>query len=189
MMQLDVPAPFFPRVLVAGVAAFFTATSAPFVGTAVQNVITVSPWTEVPQVAQRGKAWSHTTLAFVPERCLPQGDLVVTPSIRHASSADLVRAVHDISGLTWEQTAKMFAVSRRAVHAWASGARISAKNLEALAQLAGALESRRDFSPDDNRTWLLDSSTGPSRYDRIRGMNDQAILEALVPVRERLGLG
>lgn len=188
MIQLQIPAPFFPKRLVAGVAALVTATSAPMVGTA-QVAVTISPWTGVPQVAQREKAWSQTTLPFVPERSLPLGDRVITRSVRNASSADLVRAVHDISGLTWEQIAKMFAVSRRAVHAWASGARISARNLEALAQLAGALESRRNFSPEDNRTWLLDSSTGPSRYDRIRGMNDQAILEALVPVRERLGLG
>lgn len=188
MRQLEVlPRPFFPGSISAGLMAFVAATSGPF-ATSAPAAITVSPWTSAPQVVNERQLFPSTEPPLVLERSLPTGDLVITRSVVHTSSADLVRSIHDISGLTWEQIAKMFTISRRAVHSWANGARVSARNLEALSQLAGALEGRRGFSPDDNRIWLLDSSEGPSRYDRIRGRNDKAVLEALVPAREQLGL-
>jgi len=187
MMQLDLPKPFFPENVGAGVLALLVATSAPLAPSAPLG-ITVSPWTGAPRVVNERGLFSSTTAPLLLERSLPAGDLVIAPSVVHTSSADLVRSIHDVSGLTWEQIARMFAVSRRAVHAWANGARVSARNLEALSQLAGALESRRGFSSDENRIWFLDSSDGPSRYDRIRGRNDNVVLEVHVPVREQLGL-
>ncbi len=189
MMQLELLKPFFPKSFSAGIVAFATATGGQILSPAAPLGSTTDPWTDAPQVVVSGvDAFASTTPPLLLERSMPTGDLIIAPSVAHTSSADLVRSIHDISGLTWEQIARMFSVSRRAVHSWANGARVSAKNLEALSQLAGALANRRGFSPEDNRLWLLDSSAGSSRYDQIRARNDKTVLEALVPVREHLGL-
>lgn len=60
----------------------------------------------------------------------------------HAADVAVIR---QISGLTWEQLAQLFEVSRRAVHLWASGARLSdrhAAHVERIADVFRTLEGR-----------------------------------------------
>jgi hypothetical protein len=73
-------------------------------------------------------------------------------------SVDLVVYIHDNSGLTWEQIARALGVSKRSVHLWASGARVSGKNVEALTGFKALVDSVGGKSPDDRRMALLSSS-------------------------------
>src|SRR6266542_2454198 len=52
------------------------------------------------------------------------------PSIKRPSVALSVRHLYEASGLTWEQLARLFGVSRRAVHNWANGGRMTARHVE-----------------------------------------------------------
>lgn len=112
------------------------------------------------------------------------------PTSRVAGTAEQVRFVHERSGLTWEQLGRLFGVSRRAVHNWASGSRLSAGNAELLARVVAVLESRQGYDPNQTRAWLLASSAGGvSRFDELRHMGQHGTpIEDVIDVRERLGL-
>lgn len=87
----------------------------------------------------------------------------------YESTAEAVKFVHDHSGLTWEQLAKAFGVSRRAVHLWAAGKAINARHSELLADLAAVVRRLPGSTAAERRTALLRPSTaGPSIYDQLR---------------------
>lgn len=60
-----------------------------------------------------------------------------------------------LSGLTWEQLAKLFNVSRRSLHFWASGQPLSRSNEEQLSRLLGTLQYIDRGSASLNRSLLL----------------------------------
>jgi transcriptional regulator with XRE-family HTH domain len=60
-----------------------------------------------------------------------------------------------LSGLTWEQLAKLFNVSRRSLHFWASGQPLSRFNEEQLNRLLGTLQYIDRGSANLNRSLLL----------------------------------
>ena len=64
-----------------------------------------------------------------------------------------------ISGLTWEQVARMFGVSRRSVHFWASGKAMSAEHEEHLYQLLAVLRGT-NAAADAVRARLLSVVAG-----------------------------
>lgn len=51
------------------------------------------------------------------------------------STASSVAQLRSQAALTWEQLGRLFGVSRRAVHLWASGKRMNAHNVELLREL------------------------------------------------------
>jgi len=103
---------------------------------------------------------------------------------------DRVIQLHDESGLTWGQIAKLFSVSRRAVHAWAAGGRMNTRNMELLALLLTAIQRIPAPDPEARRVHLMaPRGSSPSLFDELRqlGRTDDAVVEDVVPVRERLG--
>jgi DNA-binding transcriptional regulator YiaG len=85
------------------------------------------------------------------------------------SDAELVKWIKDESGLTWDQIARTFDVSRRAVHLWASGGRVSAGNAEALQAFAALVREAVGSTPTETRSRLLAvGSDGQSPIDRFR---------------------
>ncbi len=60
-----------------------------------------------------------------------------------------------LSGLTWDQLARLFGVSRRSVHLWVSGKPMSTQNEERLYQLLALLQEVDRGSADENRRLLL----------------------------------
>ncbi|MEM8809700.1 MAG: helix-turn-helix transcriptional regulator [Cyanobacteria bacterium P01_G01_bin.38] len=68
-----------------------------------------------------------------------------------------------LSGLTWEQLAKLFNVSRRSLHFWASGQPISRFNEESLHRLLSTLRYINRGSANTNRHILL----SPCKNDQI----------------------
>lgn len=87
------------------------------------------------------------------------------------TSADLVRRLRADSGLTWEQLAKLFGVSRRAVHLWANGGRMNAANIEHLSRLLDLLAAEHSgLTSEQRRAALLGpQASGRSRFDELRG--------------------
>jgi hypothetical protein len=86
------------------------------------------------------------------------------------SNSTSLERVHELSGLTWEQIARMFNVSRRSVHMWLTGGRMSAANREALVALDLTVRSLPGRTAEDRRRQLLfePTETGRSVYDEAR---------------------
>lgn len=87
------------------------------------------------------------------------------------SERDAVRWLHAHSGLTWDQLGRLFGVSRRTVHLWASGSGMNSANAEALYQLVGLVAGVRGEGPRDRRAALMRPGTdGLSALDSFRSL-------------------
>ncbi len=85
------------------------------------------------------------------------------------SERDGVRWLHDESGLTWDQLGRLFGVSRRTVHLWASGSGMNAVNAETLYDLIRLVSSAEGASPRERRVALLrPGPDGRSALDQFR---------------------
>jgi transcriptional regulator with XRE-family HTH domain len=90
---------------------------------------------------------------------------VVSPSILlqtnagapivHIRGGAAIAEIRRLSGLTWDQLARLFGVSRRAVHLWASGKAMASSREEHLHRLLAALRSIDRGSPDANRAQIF----------------------------------
>lgn len=58
-----------------------------------------------------------------------------------SGTAVAIREVRERAGLTWDQIARLFGVSRRSVHLWAGGGRMTAANEESLLRVANLVSS------------------------------------------------
>lgn len=96
---------------------------------------------------------------------------VVVPRVEGAavvSPAERLVETREASGLTWDQLARYFGVSRRAVHLWAAGGRMSAANEELLAHLVRAVDAVRGLEPAARRQALLRPGSGLNIIDTER---------------------
>ena len=90
-------------------------------------------------------------------------------------TSEAVARLRRISGLTWEQLARMFDVSRRSMHFWASGKPLSASNEEMLHQVLAIVSEADRGSASETRAALLDPSGGQSAFDLLTtGLYDEA---------------
>lgn len=82
-----------------------------------------------------------------------------SPETTQKSLSELRR----LSGLTWDQLAKLFNVSRRSLHFWASGQPLSRFNEEQLNRLLGTIRYIDRGAASPNRSLLLkpDSNGNP----------------------------
>jgi transcriptional regulator with XRE-family HTH domain len=71
------------------------------------------------------------------------------------TSQAAVNELRRLSGLTWEQLAKILNVSRRSLHFWASGKPLSPFNEELLRRLLGTIQYINRGSVSENRSLLL----------------------------------
>lgn len=71
------------------------------------------------------------------------------------STQQAVNELRKLSGLTWEQLATLFDVSRRSVHFWASGEPLSSANQEKLNRTLDAVEYISRGSASSNRSLLM----------------------------------
>lgn len=99
----------------------------------------------------------------------PRVHSVAAPSSSIGSAAKAIRKAHEDSGLTWEQLARIFGVSRRSLHLWANGARMNATNAEMLMDFLNLIEVMDAGSPPERRTALLTlGADGRSVLDNFR---------------------
>jgi DNA-binding transcriptional regulator YiaG len=117
---------------------------------------------------------STTTLAAAP----PAPDLAACRSLEYTtpgasvsierSSAASIAALRQLSGLTWDQLARLLGVSRRAVHFWAEGRPMAPSHEEHLQRLLAVVHELHRGSPQANRALLLDARPGePMVFDLL----------------------
>lgn len=72
-----------------------------------------------------------------------------------SDAADKLRYLRDAAGVTWEQLAQGFGVSRRAIHLWAAGGRMSTANEATLRRIAENLAGMSKASSEDARNAMF----------------------------------
>jgi DNA-binding transcriptional regulator YiaG len=77
----------------------------------------------------------------------------IVPSAQPAGAA--IGELRRLSGLTWDQLARMFSVSRRSLHFWASGKPMAPSNEEHLQRVLAVLRKIDRGAASENRTALL----------------------------------
>jgi hypothetical protein len=104
-----------------------------------------------------------------------------SPIIRHVEAPEpsALFQLKRMSGLNWDQIAKLMAVSRRAVHNWASGEAISSKNQERLGALAVAVQRIDRGNAEANRTFILQGEYKGRRVFDILDTLNHAEVEGL----------
>lgn len=86
-----------------------------------------------------------------------------------ATNRERVKELYARSGLTWDQLGKAFGVSRRAVHHWATGGKLSSLNAATLAELSAFIKARPTMTPMQMRKAFLEPDhNGRSIMDRLR---------------------
>lgn len=86
-----------------------------------------------------------------------------------AQFADRLLQFKEQTALTWDQIARMFGVSRRAVHHWAVGGKMNSVNVETLSHLESYLVSDiPSQSPEGrNREIFALMTDGKSRFEKV----------------------
>lgn len=78
----------------------------------------------------------------------------------------MVTALRNDSGLTWDQLARLFGVSRRAVHFWASGGNMNSQNHQMASQLLSQVRALAGQSAEERRKEILmPRASGRSLFD------------------------
>jgi len=78
------------------------------------------------------------------------------------SFASSILEVKRRSGLTWNELASLFGVSRRALHNWAQGAQLNSLNAQRLADILEIIRGMDQGDERDTRAYML----SPSEYGR-----------------------
>jgi len=146
-------------------------------------------WTASPVTSSTltGTSTSVYSIAYpCPITAVPRPTAEPEPS----SPCEMVAWLHRESGLTWDQLARTLGVSRRSVHAWAAGQRVSGTNLERLSHVYTTIRglnaptpaSRRRllFAPRGQQPHLFDSLVASARKPRPKPGG--------ITVAERLGI-
>lgn len=84
-------------------------------------------------------------------------------------AGEAIAELRSLSGLTWDQLARLLGVSRRSLHLWASGKPMAATNQEKLARVLAILKQLDRGTAVANRTWLLaPSAEGQLPFDLLK---------------------
>lgn len=99
---------------------------------------------------------------------------------RITRNAEALGRLRRRSGLTWEQLSRLFRVSRRALHMWATGQQMAPQNEEHLHRMVAVIESADQGGATGNRAALFEA-TGDGRvaFDLLAAGNYEAALHAL----------
>ena len=99
-------------------------------------------------------------------------DVAAQEILTTRSLQESVIRLRDLSGLTWDQLAKLFGVSRRAMHLWASGGRMNSYHAELLSGILARISMIPADTPAQRREMIL-----------VPGVDGRTIYEALVAER------
>ncbi|MGE3166915.1 MAG: hypothetical protein AB7O52_18580 [Planctomycetota bacterium] len=98
------------------------------------------------------------------------------------ATREAISELRRIAGLTWEQLGRLFAVSRRSVHFWASGKPLNTEHEKRLLQVLDIVRTADRGDARATRSALLEVDEGISAFDLLV---DKRFTEA----RARLGVG
>lgn len=130
-----------------------------------------------PSETTNTESVSDWDLLTVSERTTSGLTLPSQPVASTEATRSALNEVRKLSGLTWEQLARLFNVSRRSLHFWASGQPLSRFNEESLNRLLGTVRYINRGSASINRSILLSSSSDGSipfdllvagRYEEVK---------------------
>ena len=108
----------------------------------------------------------------------PSCDAVATQvEIETEATRKAVSELRRISGLTWQQLAGLFGVSRRSVHFWASGKPLNATNHQRLMHVLDVVRGADRGTARSTRAALLDAREGTTAFELLA---DQRFREARV---------
>jgi transcriptional regulator with XRE-family HTH domain len=100
--------------------------------------------------------------------------MAIEPVAAAASTAEAVLELRRLSGLTWEELAGVFDVSRRSVHHWASGNAMTAEHIQHLYIALHLVRRLTSGSSADVRGKLLaPSATGETGLDLLRAVDSE----------------
>ena len=103
-----------------------------------------------------------------------------TPPVRFTQQA--VNELRKLSGLTWEQLACLFDVSRRSVHFWASGQPLAVAHEEKLNRILDAVEYTSLGSASLNRSLLMGLGKDGRSYLELLAAGEYAEVKRLLGV-------
>lgn len=129
-------------------------------------------------VSSTESATRPDTAFFVPE----------LPSHGSGDSSAALAEVRRLSGLTWDQLARVFGVARRSVHFWASGKPMSSNHVEKLHRVLSVLRKVDRGDTLENRSVLLMANEGTIILDLLRDGRFDTVL-ALLGERTPAGRG
>jgi hypothetical protein len=96
------------------------------------------------------------------------------------SSYSAIMELHRLTGLTWDQLARLFDVSRRSLHFWASGKALNAANEEHLQQILTVIRNIDRGNAKENRSVLLSElPDGTVPFDMLSAKDYQGVIEKL----------
>ena len=114
-------------------------------------------------------------------------DAVATPmEIETEATRKAVSELRRISGLTWEQLAGLFGVSRRSVHFWASGKPLNATNHDRLMRVLDVVRYADRGTARSTRAALLDARQGTTAFEMLADQRFRGARRALGRGRERI---
>lgn len=95
-------------------------------------------------------------------------DLVSALGKAASSEKQTIGRLREVTGLTWEQLATVFEVSRRTVHLWDSGSVMNSQNEEKLARIFNAVKFFETSTATDTRRFLLTGFGGSIPLDLLK---------------------
>lgn len=129
-----------------------------------------------------------STAYVVPLGSVPYSQRVVDQTTAGASvssakpSGSAIGELRQLSGLTWDQLARLFNVSRRSLHFWASGKAMSPSNEEHLQRLLAVVRRIDRGSASANRAALLSvREDGDVPFDLLAAEKYERVLSLLGP--------
>jgi DNA-binding transcriptional regulator YiaG len=117
---------------------------------------------------------------------IPASQAVNVASVIQRGIGAQVRELKVSSGLTWAQFAALFGVTRRAVHFWVEGGKISADHLVRVERIRSELERVGGATPDKTRAALF--SIGASGRTPFAALVAEVTPEGSTPERSPLGV-
>lgn len=125
-------------------------------------------------------------IAFQASRPQQQTTSGVSIELREPVPA-AIAALRRLTGFTWEQLARLFGVSRRSVHFWASGSRMADDNRAHLERVLETVRFIDRGSASENRgAILMSTAEGPTLLDQLATGRYDAVIAALGPGRLRV---
>ncbi len=97
----------------------------------------------------------------------PDGQVLADSERSVEMTRQAISDLRRISGLTWEQLAQLFEVSRRSVHFWASGKPLNATNERRLLRTLDIVKDADRGDARKNRSALFESSDGTTAFDLL----------------------
>jgi len=125
--------------------------------------------------AHAGSLGDVVWLAAGPTSSSEAGRLPFAPEPLDSGTA--VLELRRLTGLTWDQLARLLGVARRSLHFWASGKPLNARNEEQVYRTLDTVRSIDRGSAAENRALLLRECGGRVPFDLLAGQQYGEVVE------------